>query len=58
MRVNSSCLYAGIHRDRERYYINIVVSYPVSGARVKRKYFHTINEAVAYKREHMQDVKL
>ena len=57
MRANQSCLYTGVHRAGERYYVNELVVYPGSGARVKRKYFHTVEEAIAYRRANKECVK-
>lgn len=57
MRVNQSCSIPGIHRRGERYYVNVTLG-RYAGPRVKRHYFSTIEEAIAFKRANKDIVKL
>jgi hypothetical protein len=49
MRTNSSGI-AGIYKDRNRYFVTTTMQ-RYAGARTRRHYFHTLEEAIIFKRQ-------
>ncbi len=49
MRVNATTNHEGIYKEKNSYFVNTVI-HRYAGPRIKKNYFGTLEEAIAFKR--------
>ncbi len=50
MKTRPSSGVHGVYKDRDRYFVNSTVQ-RYAGTRIRRHYFHTLEEAIMFKRQ-------